>query len=145
MRPEKKFWQEIKKKTPNVNWTRIESWSSPGVPDLFGVFRDNQTNEGYQFWFELKVSKLQKVNINTKQVAWHYKHCKCGGKSFIVVKICNKSALRGRVAIFPGIMSREVKTYGLDLLDRGSGVLLPESWDEKILANTLTLTPLIKS
>ena len=71
MRPEKKFWQEIKKKTPNVNWTRIESWSSPGVPDLFGVFKDNQTNEGYQFWFELKVSKLQKVNINTKQVAWH--------------------------------------------------------------------------
>ena len=52
MRPEKKFWKEIKNKTPNVNWTRIGSWASPGVPDLVGVFKDLDTNKGIQFWIE---------------------------------------------------------------------------------------------
>ena len=55
MRPEKKFWQEIKNKTSNVNWTRIESWASPGVPDLFGVFKGLSTKKGIQFWVELKI------------------------------------------------------------------------------------------
>ena len=30
-----------------LSWTRIESWASPGVPDLFGVFKDLDTNKGY--------------------------------------------------------------------------------------------------
>ena len=141
MRPEKKFWQEIKNKTPNVNWTRIESWASPGVPDLFGVFKDLNTNKGVQFWIELKCNKLQKVIISPKQIAWHYAHTKHGGISFIFVKISNPGARKASYAIFPGYMSRELHTLGLELLNQGSGTMLPDAWTEKDLQNTLTFSP----
>lgn len=141
MRPEKKFWKEIKNKTPNVNWTRIESWASPGVPDLFGVFKDLSTKNGFQFWLELKCNKLQKVIISPKQIAWHYAHTKHGGISFIFVKISNPSATRTQYAVFPGHMVRELSTKGLELLNQGSGTMLPDAWTEKDLQNTLTFSP----
>ena len=141
MRPEKKFWQEIKNKTPNVNWTRIESWSSPGVPDLFGVFKDLDTNKGIQFWIELKCNKLQKVIISPKQIAWHYAHTKHGGVSFIFVKISNPGVSKTSYAIFPGSMVRELSTMGLELLNQGSGAMLPDAWTETDLQNTLTFSP----
>ncbi len=141
MRPEKKFWKEIKNKTPNVNWTRIESWSSPGVPDLFGVFKDLTTNKGVQFWIELKCNKLQKVIISSKQIAWHYAHAKHGGVSFVFVKISNPGVSKTSYAIFPGSMIRELSTMGLELLNQGSGTMLPDAWTEKDLQNTLTFSP----
>jgi len=141
MRPEKKFWKEIKNKTPNVNWTRIESWSSPGVPDLFGVFKDLTTNKGVQFWIELKCNKLQKVIISSKQIAWHYAHAKHGGVSFVFVKISNPGVSKTSYAIFPGSMIRELSTMGLELLNQGSGTMLPDAWTETDLQNTLTFSP----
>ena len=141
MRPEKKFWKEIKNKTPNVNWTRIESWSSPGVPDLFGVFKDLTTNKGVQFWIELKCNKLQKVIISSKQIAWHYAHAKHGGVSFVFVKISNPGVSKTSYAIFPGSMIRELSTMGLELLNQGLGTMLPDAWTETDLQNTLTFSP----
>ena len=141
MRPEKKFWKEIKNKTSNVNWTRIESWASPGVPDLFGVFKDLTTNKGVQFWIELKCNKLQKVIISSKQIAWHYAHTKHGGVSFVFVKISNPGVSKTSYAIFPGSMIRELSTMGLELLNQGSGTMLPDAWTETDLQNTLTFSP----
>jgi len=141
MRPEKKFWQEIKNKTSNVNWTRIESWASPGVPDLFGVFKGLSTKKGIQFWAELKCNKLQKVIISSKQIAWHYAHAKHGGVSFVFVKISNPGVSKTSYAIFPGSMIRELSTMGLELLNQGSGAMLPDAWTETDLQNTLTFSP----
>tara|TARA_R110002072_G_scaffold234518_2_gene392110 strand:+ start:772 stop:1203 length:432 start_codon:yes stop_codon:yes gene_type:complete len=143
MHPEKKFWKEIKSKTPNVNWTRIESWSSPGVPDLFGVFKDLNTNKGIQFWIELKCNKLQKVIISPKQIAWHYAHTKYGGASYIFVKIRNTTKTLGGIAIFPGNLSRELGTHGLGLLDQGSGTMLPDAWTETDLLKYLARQPFV--
>lgn len=137
MRPEKKFWKKIKAKTSNVNWTRIESWSSPGVPDLFGVFKKKGSKKGFQFWAELKCSKLQKVIISSKQIAWHYAHAKHGGKSFIIVEISKGPGALDGVAVFPGSVIRELSTHGLELLEQGSGTRLPNSWTEDDLQNTL--------
>ena len=36
MKEESKLWQKVKKNTPNISWTRIESWASFGFPDLVG-------------------------------------------------------------------------------------------------------------
>jgi hypothetical protein len=27
MKPESKFWQQVKKNTPKIKWTRLESWT----------------------------------------------------------------------------------------------------------------------
>jgi hypothetical protein len=34
MKPESKFWQEVKKNITGISFTRLESWASAGVPDL---------------------------------------------------------------------------------------------------------------
>ena len=52
MKAESKFWQQIKKNTPKIQWTRLESWSSFGVPDLLG-YADSC---GF-FLVEMKVAK----------------------------------------------------------------------------------------
>jgi hypothetical protein len=36
VKAESKLWQKVKKNTPNIIWTRVESWASFGFPDLVG-------------------------------------------------------------------------------------------------------------
>ena len=59
VKPESRLWQNLKKGTADypVHWTRLESWATPGVPDLHGVM------EGRAFWIELKVEK-NKIRTN---------------------------------------------------------------------------------
>ena len=52
MKPESKLWQKIKKNTPKIQWTRLESWSSFGTPDLLG-YNDNC---GF-FMCEMKIAR----------------------------------------------------------------------------------------
>ena len=52
MKPETKFWHEVKKSTPQISWTRLENLSSLGTPDLLGY-----NINGKFFTVELKVTK----------------------------------------------------------------------------------------
>ena len=36
MKKESDLWKLLKKNTPRITWTRLESWSSYGTPDLLG-------------------------------------------------------------------------------------------------------------
>jgi hypothetical protein len=58
MKPESKFWQQVKKNTPKIKWTRLESWTSFGVPDLLG-YHDSC---GF-FMCELKVANGNKIHL----------------------------------------------------------------------------------
>jgi len=78
LKPERKFWQELKQKTPNIIWTRIENLALPGVPDLLG-YNKNQ----HFFTVELKVSSSSRVRFSPHQIAFHTLHPK---NSFILVK-----------------------------------------------------------
>ena len=60
MKNESKLWQKLKKSTPNITWTRVESWASFGFPDLVGYTE----NTGF-FTVELKIVKGNK-KIYTK-------------------------------------------------------------------------------
>ena len=75
---ETKFWQEIKKNTPQINWTRIENTSSLGTPDLLGY----NANSCF-FTVELKVTKGNKVTFSPHQIAFHMRH---PNNTFIMVK-----------------------------------------------------------
>ena len=69
MKLESKLWQKIKKKTPNITWTRVESWASFGFPDLVGY-----TEKLGFFTVELKVTKSKKISLSPHQIAFHVKH-----------------------------------------------------------------------
>ena len=62
MKPESKLWQKIKKNTPKIQWTRLESWSSFGTPDLLG-YNDNC---GF-FMCEMKIARGPKISFSPHQ------------------------------------------------------------------------------
>ena len=78
MKPETKFWHELKRITPQIKWTRLENSSVFGTPDLLGY-----NNSGHFFTVELKVTKGVKIRFSPHQIAFHKLHPK---NSFIMVK-----------------------------------------------------------
>jgi hypothetical protein len=78
VKPETKFWKEVKKNLPDIDFTRLESWASFGVPDLL-CYHDSC---GF-FMIELKVANGNKVHLSPHQKLFHMTHPK---RSFILVK-----------------------------------------------------------
>jgi hypothetical protein len=78
MKPESKFWQEVKKNITGISFTRLESWASAGVPDLL-CYNKN----GKFFTIELKVTKGKFAVFSPHQISFHIKHPK---NSFILKK-----------------------------------------------------------
>ena len=78
MKPETKFYQEIKKSWKDFNLTRIENMSVPGVPDLLCYNKNH-----FFFTLELKVTTSDKVRLSPHQISFHMRHPL---NSFILVK-----------------------------------------------------------
>jgi|TARA_R110002126_G_scaffold66950_1_gene169987 hypothetical protein len=69
MKKEAALWQNVKKNTPNITWTRVESWASFGFPDLVGYTE----KQGF-FTVELKLINNNRVKLSPHQYAFHMKH-----------------------------------------------------------------------
>ena len=78
MKPESKFWKLVKKNSPKIQWTRLESWASFGVPDLLG-YHDTC---GF-FMVELKVIRGNKISFSPHQKLFHITRTK---RNFILVQ-----------------------------------------------------------
>ena len=103
MKAESKLWQKVKKNTPNITWTRVESWASFGFPDLVGYAE----KRGF-FTVELKVTKSNKVTFSPHQIAFHVKH---PDNTFILVEALGS----GAVKLFRGSQILELEACGLEL------------------------------
>ena len=85
MKDESKFWQYVKKNTPNIKWTRIENSAALGTPDLLGYLNNNF------FTIELKVIKSgYKIRLSPHQISFHIRH---PINTFILVKDVKKKRL----------------------------------------------------
>jgi hypothetical protein len=69
MKNESKLWQKLKKSTPNITWTRVESWASFGFPDLVGYHETC----GF-FTVELKIINNKKLAFSPHQISFHMRH-----------------------------------------------------------------------
>ncbi len=69
MKPESKFWQEVKKNITQISFTRLESWASAGVPDLLCY-----NKSGKFFTIELKVTKGDFPRFSPHQISFHVRH-----------------------------------------------------------------------
>jgi len=86
MKPESKFWKEVKKNTPKIQWTRLESWSSFGTPDLLGY------NDLCGFFMcELKVTATNKVTFSPHQILFHTTRTK---RNFILLQTLGPRAVK---------------------------------------------------
>ena len=103
MKPETKFWHELKRITPQIKWTRLENSSVFGTPDLLGY-----NISGHFFTVELKVTKGRKIRFSPHQIAFHKLHPK---NTFI----CVKHLASSRVKLYEGSKIDELVACGLEL------------------------------
>ena len=69
MKPETKFYGNVKKNITQISWIRIENLAVPGTPDLLGY-----NNNGVFFTVELKYTKTNNITFSPHQIAFHVKH-----------------------------------------------------------------------
>tara|TARA_S200002703_G_scaffold9044_1_gene8990 strand:- start:920 stop:1306 length:387 start_codon:yes stop_codon:yes gene_type:complete len=86
MKPESKFYKEIKRNWKGFSYTRIENSVSLGTPDLL-VYNENH----FFFTLELKVALSNKVRFSPHQIAFHKRHPL---NSFIIVKALKENTVK---------------------------------------------------
>jgi len=103
VKPERKLWHELKKKTPDITWTRIENLALPGVPDLLGY-----NKQQHFFTVELKVTRGNKIRFSPHQIAFHITH---PDNTFILVKSLASSSYK----LYEGKVIQKLVACGLKL------------------------------
>ena len=107
MKPEKKFWYEIKafnlKNNCKLSFTRVENTASWGTPDILGY----NSNSNF-FTIELKVTKTNKVRLSPHQIAFHVKH---PNNTFILVKALSLNSIK----LYEGRYIKDLDACGLKL------------------------------
>jgi len=69
VKPETKFYVQIKKNFKEFSLIRLENLSVPGTPDLL-VYN----NSRHFFTIELKVTKTNKIKFSPHQIGFHVRH-----------------------------------------------------------------------
>ena len=108
MKPETKFWHEIRKNFKNITFTRLENLSAFGTPDLLGY--NNNCNF---FTVELKVVKGRKIRFSPHQISFHIRHPL---NTFILVKkLASSSQKLDEYYLYEGKDIQELAARGLSL------------------------------
>jgi hypothetical protein len=103
LKPERKFYEQIKKSMPKISWIRLENNSLFGTPDLLAY-----NTFGHFFTVELKVTKGNKIRFSPHQIAFHIRHSKN-------TYICIKHLGSGAVKLFRGSRILELVACGFKL------------------------------
>ena len=104
MTPERKLYDDLKKKTHGIIWNRIENLSVLGMPDVLGY----NANRKF-FTVELKVTEGNKVKFSPHQIAFHKSH---PDNTFILLKTHGQCVLK----LVPGSEIHELRTKGHDTI-----------------------------
>jgi hypothetical protein len=103
LKPESKFYAEVKKYFKEFSLIRLENLSLAGTPDLL-VYN----NYRHFFTIELKVVKGNKIRFSPHQIAFHVRHPK---NTFILVKHLASSSIK----LYEGKDILELAARGLSL------------------------------
>ena len=103
MKPERKFYEKIKKSIPEISWIRLENNSLLGTPDLLAY-----NTSAYFFTVKLKATKGNKVKFSPHQIAFHVRH---PHNTFIMVQALGP----GTVKLYRGSRILELDACGLKL------------------------------
>jgi penicillin-binding protein-related factor A (putative recombinase) len=85
---ESNLYNLIKTTIRNAHFTRLESNTINGIPDL------NIAYKGHTFWLELKANNIKNCNLSKYQINWILKHQRHGGIVYILNKTATQSGLK---------------------------------------------------
>ena len=137
-KPESTLWKNLREGTKDLGvfWTRLESWSSPGVPDLHGIL------DGHAFWLELKVHTLNKIALRPHQIAWQIRYSGYSGNVWNLVSHPSSRTIN----IFYGARAMDIATTTIKddplIPDWSSGS--PYDWEGAINHILSSSRPIIK-
>jgi len=115
LKPETKFWHEIRKNFKNITFTRLENLSAFGTPDLLAY-----NNNCHFFTIELKVVKGSKIRFSPHQISFHLRHPL---NTFILVKkLAPSSSKLDEIFLYEGKDIQELAACGLSLAACCSGL-----------------------
>jgi Holliday junction resolvase len=98
---ESKLWNELKDLNKNWHFTRVESSTINGIPDVHCVVNKQI------FWLELKANTHKNLGMSKWQINWHIKYQKAGGKVFIL----NRPLLQSDYEIWSVCREARVPTH----------------------------------
>ena len=100
---ESNLYNLIKTTIKNAHFTRIESYTLNGIPDLYCAYK------GHTFWLELKANDIKNCNLSKYQINWILKHQRHGGQVFILNKTATQSGFK-LYTLEPSLVMREELT-----------------------------------
>ena len=118
------LYQTIKSKLKNVHFTRIESSTQNGIPDV------NACKNGNECWLELKCNSAKNLGLSKYQIVWIINRTKAGGRIFIMNKPLSQRAIK----IYTGSV---VRVSGISVNEPPVLVLGPVKFDWEALDKLL--------
>ena len=97
---ESNLYNLIKTTIKNAHFTRLESNTINGIPDVHCAY------QGLTFFLEIKSNDIKNCNLSKYQINWILKHQRHGGKVFIL----NKTVKQGHLKLYtlePSLVLRE--------------------------------------
>jgi hypothetical protein len=119
VKPETKFGRLIINNI-DAHWTRIESFGTVGIPDLYGI------RKGTVIWLELKCIKQNSIRLSPFQISWNYNNFKHGGKNYYIVQDTRSMVIK----LYSGDNGQEIAKKGF-LYDNNIAVFThPYNWQD---------------
>jgi hypothetical protein len=100
---ESNLYNLIKTTIRNAHFTRLESNTINGIPDLHCAYK------GRTFWLELKTNTIKNCNLSKYQINWILKHQRHGGIVYILNKTIEDRGLKLYI-LEPSLVMREELT-----------------------------------
>jgi Holliday junction resolvase len=97
---ESNLYNLIKTTIKNAHFTRIESNTLNGIPDLHCAYK------GQVFWIELKSNDSKNCNLSKYQINWILKYQRQGGVVYILNKTLEQRGLK-LYRLEPSLVMRE--------------------------------------
>jgi hypothetical protein len=85
---ESKLFVRLRKHIKNIHFTRIESSTIQGIPDVHGC------GNGVSFWIELKSTDDSFPKLSKFQQSWCFEYARHGGRVFILHQTLSQRALK---------------------------------------------------
>ena len=98
------LYQTIKSKLKNIHFTRVESSTQNGIPDV------NACKNNSECWLELKCNSAKNLGLSKYQIVWIVNRTKAGGRIFIINRPLSQDAIKiyaGSVVHVSGISDNE--------------------------------------
>ena len=125
-KPEGRFTTTLRSNCNKIHFLKIDSWSTPGLPDLYGLYEHEESGLPGTFWAELKCTKINKIGLSPVQVAINLKLSEYNIPNYILVRSLSKRALK----IFPGHLVDEASKVGFKSKSHVACFEDPLPWSE---------------